>query len=108
MTSRILTRFAAMTFFAALAIPLRPAAQVAGSGTTSFIPKWTGNTTLGNSKIVQSGGKVGVGTSSPDATLGGSVGGVWARGIPKLGEALGPNGRKSPDLAALWPTQSGL
>jgi hypothetical protein len=68
-TSRILTRFAAMTLFAALAIPPRPAAQVAGSGTTNFIPKWTGNTSLGNSAIFQSGGQIGIGTTTPAARL---------------------------------------
>jgi hypothetical protein len=72
MKSRKLTWFAAMTLFAALAIPVRLAAQVAGSGTPGRIPIWTGSTTpsntLGNSVIFQAGGKVGIRTN-PTATL---------------------------------------
>jgi hypothetical protein len=44
-------------------------AQVTGSGTTNFIPKWTGSTTLSSSDIFQTGGKVGIRTTSPAATL---------------------------------------
>jgi hypothetical protein len=69
MKSKKLTWFASMTLLAALAVPIRLAAQVTGSGTPNFIPKWTGSTTLGNSKIVQSGGMVGIDTAAPTATL---------------------------------------
>jgi hypothetical protein len=71
MKSRTLTLMfvMAITLFAALAIPVQFAGQVTGSGTTNFIPRWTGSTTLGNSILFQSGGKVGIGTSSPAATL---------------------------------------
>jgi hypothetical protein len=44
-------------------------AQITGSGTTDYIPLWTGKTSLGNSTIFQSSGKVGVGTKKPAATL---------------------------------------
>lgn len=70
MKSRTLTCISAMTLFAALAIPTRLSAQtVSGSGTTNFIPKWTGSTSLGNSIIFQTGGKVGIANTSPAATL---------------------------------------
>jgi hypothetical protein len=67
--SRTLTCITAMMIFAVLATPVRPTAQVTGSGTTNFIPKWTGSTTLGNSALFQSGGQVGIGTTSPAARL---------------------------------------
>ena len=54
------TGCAAMTLLAALALPVRPAAQVAGGGTTNFVPRWTNGTTLGNSNISDAGGTVAV------------------------------------------------
>jgi len=42
---------------------------VTGSGTASYIPKWTTGTTLGNSLIYDNGTKVGIGTTSPGARL---------------------------------------
>jgi hypothetical protein len=48
--------------------PVLPA-TVSGSGTTNYIPVWTNSTTLGNSLIYQSGGNVGIGTSSPAYAL---------------------------------------
>jgi len=45
------------------------AAQVTGSGTTSFVPLWTDNSTLGNSTIFETQGMIGIGTDSPTATL---------------------------------------
>ncbi len=40
-----------------------PKAQVGGSGTTNFVPKFTASETLGNSQIFDNGSKVGIGTS---------------------------------------------
>jgi hypothetical protein len=57
---------------------LAPAA-VTGSGTKNFVPLWTGTTTLGNSTIYETGGKVGVGTKTPQAEL--DVVGSGVRGI---------------------------
>jgi hypothetical protein len=37
---------------------------LSGSGTTNYIPKWTGSTSLGNSIIYESGSSVGIGTTS--------------------------------------------
>src|SRR5690348_2828177 len=53
----------------ALAMPAGLAAQVAGSGTTNRIPIWTNSNTLGNSTLFQTGGKVGIRTTTPTATL---------------------------------------
>lgn len=39
------------------------------SGTTNYLSKFTGSTTLGNSLVYDNGTNVGVGTSSPGATL---------------------------------------
>ncbi len=45
------------------------AAQVGGGGTANHVPLWTSPSTLGNSLLIQSGGNVGVGNSSPVAIL---------------------------------------
>lgn len=43
---------------------------VTGSGTTNYVPKFTGATVVGNSSIFNdAGGNVGIGTSSPSAAL---------------------------------------
>lgn len=44
-------------------------AQVTGSGTKGAIPVWTGTTTLGNSKLDQVSGNVGINTKTPGAQL---------------------------------------
>ena len=44
------------------------AAASGGSGTTNYVPKFTAATALGNSAIFESGGNVGIGTTSPAAT----------------------------------------
>jgi hypothetical protein len=47
-----------------------PPGTITGSGTTDYVPMFTGATTIGNSKIYQNaGGDVGIGTTSPAATL---------------------------------------
>lgn len=42
---------------------------VGGSGTTGYIPKFTGSTTIGNSNIYQSGSNIGIGTPGGDTTV---------------------------------------
>jgi hypothetical protein len=54
---------------AVLSLFLPMAAQVGGTGTTKYVPLWTGSSTLGNSVLFQSGGKVGVGKTTPVASL---------------------------------------
>lgn len=44
-------------------------AGIQGSGTTDYVPKWTGATTLGNSLIYDDGTNVGIGISSPAEKL---------------------------------------
>ena len=46
-----------------------PPATVTGSGTTNYIPMWTGSSTLGNSKVYQTGGKIGIATTTPSVQL---------------------------------------
>src|SRR5947207_13432487 len=80
--------------FAMLMFPVQLAAQVTGKGTTNFIPKWTGSTTLGNSALFQTGGKVGIGTTTPAAKLdvlgpAASTGGVAA---PTVLQVIGGEG----------------
>jgi len=44
-------------------------AQVTGSGTKNTVPLWTGTTTLGNSKVVQVSGNIGINTRTPGGQL---------------------------------------
>ncbi len=45
-------------------------ANPTGSGTTDYIPLWTSGSNLGNSLLFQTGGKLGVGTTTPASTSG--------------------------------------
>jgi hypothetical protein len=65
-------------------LTLPAAAQVGGSGTPNYISIWIDNTTLGNSAIFETQGMVGVGTTSPTATLHvvGQNGTVGSRNAP--------------------------
>jgi hypothetical protein len=42
---------------------------VTGTGTTNYLPKFTGTSTIGDSQIFDNGTNVGIGTASPDAIL---------------------------------------
>ncbi len=42
---------------------------IGGSGTVNFLPKFTATTTIGNSVVYETGGNVGIGTTSPGAKL---------------------------------------
>jgi hypothetical protein len=44
-------------------------AKIGGSGTTNFLPKFTGSSALGNSQIFDNGTNVGIGTTSPSGLL---------------------------------------
>jgi hypothetical protein len=44
-------------------------ATITGGGTRNFIPIWTSSSALGNSTMFETGGKVGVGTTSPTDTF---------------------------------------
>jgi hypothetical protein len=43
-------------------------AKIGGSGTTNYLPKFTGASALGNSQIFDNGTNVGIGTTSPDTS----------------------------------------
>lgn len=49
--------------------PTATPASITGSGTTNRVAKFTSATSIGNSAIFESGGKVGIGNTSPAATL---------------------------------------
>ena len=109
MKSRTSTCIIAMALFAALALPLQLAAQdVTGSGTSNFVPKWTGSispsTTLGNSEIFQTGGMVGIHTTAPAATLtvigpNASSSGLAAPNVLKVTGGVGGSGSFSIPIA---------
>jgi hypothetical protein len=46
-----------------------PTNPITGTGTTNFLPKFTGASTLGNSQIFDNGTNVGIGTTSPNSRL---------------------------------------
>jgi len=47
-------------------IPTNP---VGGTGTTNYLPKFTGTSTIGNSQVFDNGTNVGIGTNTPTANL---------------------------------------
>jgi hypothetical protein len=55
--------------FVLLTVFIPVTAQVNGRGTTNYIPVWTGTDALGNSTLFESNGMVGLGTTTPTATL---------------------------------------
>jgi hypothetical protein len=60
---------------------------VSGSGTTNYIAKWTGSTSLGNSIIYDNGTNVGIGTTAPGYKLDvreGSIAVLHMSGAPQI------------------------
>jgi len=70
------TVMSVLFLFAALTVPIPLTAQITGDGTPNHIPIWSNSTTLANSIIVQTGGKVGIGTIVPGARLDVNLAGV--------------------------------
>jgi len=52
-----------------MSVDTNPNDDVTGSGTAGYIAKWTSNNAIGNSVIYESGGNIGIGTTSPGAKL---------------------------------------
>jgi hypothetical protein len=50
-------------------VDVNPSGTVTGSGTVGYIPLWNGTYSLNNSIIYQSGGNIGIGTTSPAQKL---------------------------------------
>jgi hypothetical protein len=74
---------AAIVGLPAQAAASNPSTAVGGSGNANFLPIWTNGTTLGNSTLYETDGKVGIGNSSPAGTLDVS-GGAFIRGTLQL------------------------
>jgi hypothetical protein len=75
---------------------LPSAAQVSGSGTANFVPRWTNSTALGNSLLFQANGMVGIGTTTPAAKLAlfgsGGTAGVNGGNAPSVFQVVGGRG----------------
>ena len=56
-------------FMGDVATGISLSSYVTGSGTTNYLPKFTGASALGNSQIFDNGTNVGIGTASPSAKL---------------------------------------
>lgn len=55
---------------------------VTGTGTTNYLPKWTGTTAVGNSLVFDNGTNVGIGTASPNTYLAGVLGAsIFSSGV---------------------------
>jgi hypothetical protein len=63
-------------------------AKIGGSGTTNYLPKFTGASALGNSQIFDNGTNVGIGTTSPSEKLH-VVGNALFSGIVQFGSTTG-------------------
>ena len=74
-TNMVMTGFRIATLILAALLGVGAHAQdpqatsVTGSGKTDYVPLWTGTTTLGDSVIYQKSSQVGIGTTTPAATL---------------------------------------
>ena len=74
-----------------------PGAQpptISGGGTTDYIPLWISSSKLGNSTLFETGGKVGIGNTTPASTLD-VTGGATVRGdlqLPSTGTATATAG----------------
>ncbi len=81
-----------------------PAGSVTGSGTTDFVPLWTGASSIGNSVLFQSGtgstSKVGINTTTPASTLDVKGTGIirGALSLPATGTATSSKGDSSQPL----------
>jgi hypothetical protein len=98
MQSKFVSQIVAMVVGGLLASigSMPSAAQVNGSGSTNFIPRWTSSTTLGNSILFQTNSMVGIGSTTPAARLGvvgqGGVVGVGGGNAPAVFQVLGGKG----------------
>jgi len=68
MKARILMCFTIVVLFAT-AKPVQLQAQITGNGTNNYVPIWTSGSTLGNSNIFGTQGRIGLGTTTPLARL---------------------------------------
>jgi trimeric autotransporter adhesin len=72
-----------------------PLASVGGGGTTNYIPIWTSTTALGNSVLFQTGGQVGMGTTTPGARLDSFSAAISVRGTSSGATGTGVFGNES-------------
>ncbi len=73
-----------------------------GTGTTDYIPLWTSGSNLGNSLLFQSSGKLGVGTTTPAATLDINGGQILRGGFYEYPQATATASTGQPSHSFQW------
>ena len=73
-----------------------------GSGTTDYIPLWTSGSNLGNSLLFQTGGKLGVGTTSPASTLDINGGEILRGGFYEYAQGTATRASGQPSHSFQW------
>ncbi|UCG55810.1 MAG: tail fiber domain-containing protein [Phycisphaerales bacterium] len=76
---------------------------IGGSGTTNYIPRFSSSSSIGNSAVYQSGGNIGIGTTSPDARLDVNGQVKISGGSPAAGKVL----TSDASGLATWQTPTG-
>jgi trimeric autotransporter adhesin len=77
-------------------------ANPTGTGTTDFIPLWTSGSNLGNSLLFQTGGKLGVGTTTPASTLDINGGEILRGGFYEYPQGTATSSTGQPSHSFQW------
>jgi trimeric autotransporter adhesin len=77
-------------------------ANPTGSGTTDFVPLWSSGSNLSNSLLFQTGGKVGVGTTTPASTLDINGGEVLRGGFYEYAQGTATKATGQPSHSFQW------
>ncbi len=77
-------------------------ANPTGSGTTDYVPLWISGSNLGNSLLFQTGGKLGIGTTTPASTLDINGGEILRGGFYEYPQATATASAGQPSHSFQW------